>query len=306
MGVTFELEKYGVVNNCIKLCNGVVDLIISTEFGPRILFYGFTGGKNLFRNFYEQFSDYDKSKWQSYGGHRLWHAPEVYPRTYYPDNDPVPYDWDGKVLTLTPMDEDSNNIGKVISIELSSEGTEVILDHKLINRGGWDIEMAAWCLSVMAPGGRAIIPQEAYKPHPEFLAPARPLVLWPFTKMNDPRFVWGERFIQMRQDDNYSSKQKIGVTNTKGWAAYCLDDMVFMKRHSYEKGATYPDMGCNAEFFTMPGFLEIESLSPLTRLVPGGFVSHREVWSLHRMVVGEEELELDKIQNLIQKNNNFK
>ena len=24
------------------------------------------------------------SEWHIYGGHRLWHAPEVMPRTYYP------------------------------------------------------------------------------------------------------------------------------------------------------------------------------------------------------------------------------
>ena len=298
MSVTLETIDYGVVKNCLKLGNGTVDLVISTEFGPRILFYGFAGESNLFKNFDEQLAGPKGDEWQSYGGHRLWHAPEVFPRTYYPDNDPVPYDWDGKILTLMPEDEKGNNIGKRISIELSEEGTNVILDHELINKGIWDVELAAWCLSVMAPGGRAIIPQEEYKSHPENLVPARPLVLWHFTKMNDPRFIWGERYIQVKQDDSYPSKQKIGVSNTKGWAAYCLEDVVFLKRYSYEEGAIYPDMGCNAEFYTEPGFLEIESLSPLTRLVPGGSVFQQEVWSLHRMKVGEDELELDRISDL--------
>lgn len=54
MGITLETIDYGVVKNCLKLGNGTVDLIISTEFGPRILFYGFTGEDNLFKNFEEQ------------------------------------------------------------------------------------------------------------------------------------------------------------------------------------------------------------------------------------------------------------
>jgi len=301
MSISLETIDYGVVKNCLKLGNGTVDLIISTEFGPRILFYGFTGESNLFRNFDEQLAAPKVDKWHSYGGHRLWHAPEVFPRTYYPDNDPVPYEWNGKVLTLTPPDESGNNIGKKITIELFDSSTKVKLDHEITNKGVWDVELAAWCLSVMAPGGRVVIPQEVYKPHPDTLLPARPLVLWYFTKMNDPRFIWGEKYIQLRQDDSYPSKQKIGVSNSKGWAAYCLKDLVFIKRHSYEEGAAYPDMGCNAEFYTEPGFLEIESLSPLKRLVPGASVSQHETWSLHRMEVGEVESDIDQIASLISK-----
>jgi hypothetical protein len=304
MSVSLEIVEYRGVKNCLRLGNGTVDLIISTEFGPRILYYGYSGEVNLFKNFDEQLANPVENEWQSYGGHRLWHAPEVFPRTYYPDNDPVPYDWDGRVLILKPVDEEGNKIGKKITIELNSEGTEIVLDHELTNKGLWDLELSAWCLSVMAPGGRVIIPQEEYISHPEALVPARPLVLWHFTKMNDPRFIWGERYIQLRQDDNHPSKQKIGVTNTKGWAAYCLDDIVFLKRHSYDTAAIYPDMGCNAEFFTQPGFLEIESLSPLTMLHPGGSVSQQEVWSLHRMKVGMEEKELDRISDLIRNNKN--
>ncbi|MDA3937754.1 MAG: hypothetical protein PF693_00390 [Spirochaetia bacterium] len=300
MSVSLDVIDFGLVKNCLKLGNGTVDLILSTEFGPRILFYGFTGEGNLFKNFDEQLAAPKVDEWQSYGGHRLWHAPEVFPRTYYPDNDPVPYDWNGRTLTLMPIDEKGTKIGKKISIDLSIEGSRVVLDHEIINKGVWDVELAAWCLSVMAPGGRVIIPQEEYISHPEALVPARPLVLWHFTKMNDPRFIWGERYIQLKQDDSYPSKQKIGVNNTKGWAAYCLEDMVFLKQHPFKAGAVYPDMGCNAEFFTQPGFLEIESLSPLTRLVPGGSVSQKEVWSLHHMKVGKDESELDRIQDLIQ------
>ena len=51
MSVTLEKIDYGVVKNCLKVGNGTVDLVISTEFGPRILFYGFAGETNLFKNF---------------------------------------------------------------------------------------------------------------------------------------------------------------------------------------------------------------------------------------------------------------
>ena len=98
--------------------------------------------------------------------------------------------------------------------------------------------------------------------------------------MNDPRFTWGEEFIQLREDETIKSKQKVGALNSKGWAAYLLNDDVFIKRFPCIEGATYPDMGCNCEFYTEPGFLEIETLAPLTQLPPGSTVSHPENWYL--------------------------
>ena len=37
-------------------------------------------------------------------------------------------------------------------------------------------------------------------------------------------------------------------------------------------------MGCNCEFFTMPGFLEVESLGPLVKLEPNATTEHIEKW----------------------------
>ena len=37
-------------------------------------------------------------------------------------------------------------------------------------------------------------------------------------------------------------------------------------------------MGCNCEFFTMPGFLEVESLGPLVKLHPNEATEHIEKW----------------------------
>ena len=73
--------------NCIKLENDFAELIVSTELGPRIISYRAAGGENFFAVFKDQIARPDKAAWRSFGGHRLWTAPEVYPRTYYPDYD---------------------------------------------------------------------------------------------------------------------------------------------------------------------------------------------------------------------------
>jgi hypothetical protein len=141
----------------------------------------------------------------------------------------------------------------------------------------------------MAPGGRAIFPQEPFRPHPDALLPARALVIWPYTNMADPRFRWGERFIQLRQDPTASSLQKFGLMNTRGWGAYELHGQLFLKRFAFDPHATYADFGCNTECFTNAEMLEVESLGPLTRLAPGASVEHVEHWVLERVEMGPSE-----------------
>lgn len=282
-----EPVAYGGWPNCLRLSNGQVELIATLDVGPRIIRFGTVGGQNVFKEFPDQLGRTEGSEWLSFGGHRLWHAPEVYPRTYAPDFDPVRYQWNDTRLTLSPPVEKRTGLRKEIVIQL--ENTRVRLDHRIYNESVWPIEVAPWCLSVMAPGGRALVPHEPFVPHEASFVPARPLVLWQFTRMNDPRYTWGDRLIQFRQDDRYPSKQKFGLANKRGWAAYELKGQLFVKTFDWNEGSEYPDYGCNCELFTMPGFLEIESLGPMTRLEPGQRLEHTETWALHDVF-----LELDE------------
>lgn len=276
MNTALEKVTYGGWENCLKLSDAGIELVVTLDVGPRVIRLGIPGGQNLFKEFDGQMGKTSGTEWLSFGGHRFWHAPEVFPRTYAPDFQPVEYIWKDDILKLIQETEPETGIQK--EIEISIQNKTVHLTHRLINRNPWAIELAPWCLSVMAPGGRALIPQEDFIPHPDVLTPARPLVLWHFTRMNDPRFTWGDRLIQMREDSQISSKQKFGIRNAQGWAAYELGKDLFVKAISIISEATYPDMGCNFEFFTMPGFLEVESLGPLVKLQPGAATDHVEKW----------------------------
>ena len=77
-------------------------------------------------------------------------------------------------------------------------------------------------------------------------------------------------------------KLKFGALNDAGYALYELNGETFRKDYPCIAGANYPDMGCNSEFYTQsdPGFLEIESLSPMLKLAEGASATHTEVWTL--------------------------
>lgn len=287
-----ERVEYGGWPNCIRLSNGEVELVVTTDVGPRVIRFGFIGGQNLFHNYPETLGRTGDPEWHNYGGHRLWHAPEVFPRTYSPDNEAVDHAWDGTTLTLRTA-EPGNGLEKETRLRLSPSSPRVEVAHRIVNRNPWAIELAPWALSVMAQGGRAIYPQEDFKPHPDVLVPARPLVLWHFTEMSDPRWTWGRRYVQLRQDPTATTKQKAGMLNSKGWAAYLLGKDAFIKRYPYVPGAVYADMGCNTETYTDSDMLEIETLGPLTRLEPGAHVDHQESWLLVRVDCGPDDADVD-------------
>lgn len=289
--------------NCLRLANEHVEMIVTTDVGPRIMRYASPNGPNMLYEAREHLGQTGGDEWRSYGGHRLWHAPEAMPRTYQPDNAPVAHAHDGKWLSLTAHVEERTGLQKEICLYPSPDSCHVKLLHRITNRGMWPVRFAPWTLTVMAPGGRAIFPQEPYRPHPDALLPARPVTLWSYTRMDDPRWTWGSRYIQLRQDSNASIPQKVGILNKPGWAAYWIYGTLFIKRFACLEGAEYPDFGCNMESYTDANMLELESLGPLQTLEPGATADHIEHWFLFSGVPdAETDDELDALlQPFLQK-----
>src|SRR5215813_199401 len=113
-----ENVPYGGWPHCLHLTNGKVELIITTDVGPRVIRFGFVGGQNLFKEFKDQLGKTGGDEWRSYGGHRLWHAPEDAKRTYWPDNSTVEYVVEGNRVKLTQAIEHTTGIVKEIEITL--------------------------------------------------------------------------------------------------------------------------------------------------------------------------------------------
>jgi len=265
-----------------RLENGEVELVASTEFGPRVLEYRRRGGENVFGRVPESRGvETPFGTWHSHGGHRLWHAPEHRVRTYFPDDAPIAVRGDARSVVLTQPVEPHTLLEKEISIELATSGTRVRVVHRIRNRGGFDVELALWAISVMRPGGCAFFAQPKYVSHDVELAPARPIVLWPFSRMDDARFTWGRRFVRVRQVPGRAEPQKVGAYDHAGFVAYASGEDLFVKRHQPQPGA-HVDFGCNLQVWVDAGILEAETLSPIVRIVPGGEATHVEVWSLSR------------------------
>ena len=286
--------------NSYRMTNGEIELVITSDIGPRIIRYAFVGSRNLFHEFAGQMGKSGESTWQNRGGHRLWVAPETAPPspvTYALDNLPVDIKLTGGAIVATPPVEQEAGLQKQLVVKMAPAGGGVEVLHRITNLNPWTIELSAWALTVMAPGGVGITGLPPRGTHPEMLAPTNPLVIWAFTDLSDKRWQFTPKYVLLRQDPESSSPQKIGSFNPETFGAYNLGTELFVKRYRADPTKTYPDMGASFEMFTNGEVLELETLGPLTKLAPQATVEHLERWSLHKniRITKWTDAELDEV-----------
>lgn len=271
--------------DCVEVEIGPYALTLTESFGPRILRFGFIGEPSVFGEHPGAAVETELGTWRPLGGHRLWVAPESKPTSYAPDDKPIEIEEDDDAIELIAP-ADAAGFRKQISIACTER--EVLkLTHTLTNETTEEQRIAAWGLTIMQGGGTAYLPMEPHKSHAEALLPARPLILWHYTDLTDPRWTLGKRLISLRVDERYGDPQKIGAGNKQGWIGYRVGGYAFLKSFTHEE-REYPDMNSNCEIYTGGSFVELESLSPLITLQPGESVTHEEKWLLRRTTSGEK------------------
>jgi hypothetical protein len=111
------------------------------------------------------------------------------------------------------------------------------------------------------------------------LLPNRQLVLWQYTRWNDPRLEIGDALIVFHGKAGLPAC-KIGFLNQQGWLGYDDGEILFLKYFEPSADLLHPDFNCNAEVYRNDRFIELETLAPLVRLEPGEIVSHDERWEI--------------------------
>jgi hypothetical protein len=266
----------GWERNARLVCNDT-EMIVTLEVGPRVISFGPVGGPNLFLVTPEDAGKTGGDQFRGYGGHRLWIAPEEEKRTLRPDNEPVDLTEEDGFFVFTSK-PDEYHTQKQIRIRPEPEHDRFVLVHRVYNLSPYHLEYAAWT-PTQCSGGEVIFPQAKFIPHTEHVLPARPLVMWNYTRLGDPRWTWGDEVVRLRHDPN-RGPQKIGTLVDQGYAACVNHGHVFLKRFMYEPDAAYPDFECNFETFTRQDMLEIESLGPMEIVGPGEYAEHQETWYL--------------------------
>lgn len=284
-------------HEAIEIEAGSVRLMVTTSVGPRVLGLLTADDANALAELPNLTLPCPGSEpIHLRGGHRLWAAPEEPRVTYRPDDDPVGVEElpDG-VRLRTPPDPVA---GTSREMDIRVSGPEKIaFDYRVVNRADHDQRLAAWAITMMAPLGRAWLPVLTKPFDPGGFQGQRNIVLWPYSRNDDPRFVLHDHAIELRAAvlaDARSGRKvegsfKVGSSLRRGWVAHWGKGVLLVKRAGHDETREYADMGASGQLYSHADFTELETLGPLTDLAPGEAAVHREDWEVH--LVGEAEAE---------------
>jgi len=280
-----KLEKisYHGWPNCYRYSNNLIELIVTTDIGPRIIHYGWRGGENQLFIMPETVGQSGGDQWNLYGGHRLWKAPEMFPQSHFPDNHPIQLEEHAGFMRLVQPVETTNQIQKEMDIFLTetTEGVKII--HRLRNCSDHSMNLIPWGITALESGGVAVLPFQLNQDNP---APSVGLKVnvWDYTHVGDCRIQWRENCLLVRQDVKITRWLKMGLSSLLGVLGYLRGEHLFIKRVVTYPDECYPDGGSTVEVWTNDRYLELETLAPVRSAEPGQMVEHVEFWALKKVV----------------------
>lgn len=283
MNVVNILEiNYKHYGKCLKITNGVVEIIITIEYGPRIVKYGYVNGRNQFAEDINNKISTSHGDYYIIGGHRFWHLPENKDRTYIPDNKKVEYESIFNGVRLIQEIEKWTQVQKIIEIIFESSSSKVNILHKIVSLNAFDINISVSGITAMSKGGIEIIPLEKRK---SGISPNKSFVFWPYSNIKDSRVYFGDRYVAMKVCENISENFKIGFNTNLSYALYYNENELFVKQFKRDKNnSNYPHMGCCYESFIGSNYIEMQTNSPLYTISTNQCVEHLEIWDLHKDV----------------------
>lgn len=284
--ITVSSDNYKKFGKCINISNGEFELKVTTEIGPRIIFFGLSGGENIMFedecdkiNKGGEFFDTNlpnKGIWHIYGGHRLWKSPEDL-ATYYPDNEQVQVELlpNGGIFT-SPI-ELTTGIQKTIKITMADDGS-VQLEHTFKNCGDTITpKISLWTLNVLDKGAVTTLPLSTQDTG---LLPNRNLVFWSYSDINDSRLQLFQDKVVINWKD-IEQPFKIGATITQP-IKVITKGLEFVVTAPYDVNGEYPDYCCNTEIYTNNLMMEVETISDMQQLKVGETKTHIENWTLKK------------------------
>jgi len=277
-------DYYG--NATRRLSNEHLWVEMLARAGPRIVRLGLAGSSiNLLAETPGEGWDTPHGRYDLFGGHRLWFAPEDPDRVAIPDGQGLVVEPDGHGLRLTGVAERPTGLVRSMTVSLDQRGPGLEVCHALLNSGETAIELAPWPITQLPLGGTVFLPERAATDG-HHVHPNRTLVLWPYTSWDDPRFRPRDGLLTVEALPG--SGLKLGYFNDQGWVGYVRDGVSLVRRFEPLPGQPHPDLGCNVEVYVGSRYLELELLGPLGVLEPGATVTLLERWEVGRVDTSAE------------------
>ena len=303
-----EIESYKDYGKCVSISNGVIEVYVTVDIGPRIIKFGYVDGANFMNDdrtllggkpMDKEYTDFfgEGRRWENLGGHRIWLSPESYPETYLPDDRKVDYEITENGALFTPFADTEVGVQKSIEIKMDKDDSNMQVIMKVENIADKPQEFAIWALSVCSRDGDLIIPMNT---NDTGLLANRKIAVWPYTDLSDNRIYFGKKYATIHQDRNAAVPAKLGFDLNCGTAYYVLgDDVLCKKYNTNHPDGKYPDGGVSFETYVCPEMIEFETLGELKTLGKGDVSEHIELWSLCKKNCDVDFKNDDSIDNLL-------
>ena len=287
MSIEIKEVSYEPWGRCLRLTNGILEAIVTVEYGPRIVSFRLEGGKNTF--FEDSSAEptvsgpeleerYGKgAAFYRRGGHFSSLAPIRMPESFFPDNEPVVYAIKPDGVSLIMLREKTDGLKCTTELLLGDGASDMMVVHSVKNVSHERKRLSVWSSTALRPGGVEIIPQNGDSGG---LAPNRVLAFWPGSTLTDHRLWAGESYFTLVQDEMAKKPFAMGTNNVTGWAAYVLPEVTFIKRYVHDETCFYPHHGCSFRTRVTSACAELDSFSPICIVNPGEGVRHVENLSL--------------------------
>ncbi len=259
------------IPNCYELSIGKQKLVVTTEFGPRILHLSIGKSGNIL--FVDEKRECKYKDWFLYGGHRLWTSPET-GATYNPDNERCLIAEKEGALSVTHFDR---KLEFSRTMNFSEQNGRFCVEHVIENKSEVLFPGAIWALTCVVPKGIAFFPwgtPDEWK--------IKKAVYWQkwMTHGSDPaskQWVQGPDLFMVKPT---GEEGKVGTAGWEGFIGITNSNYTFIKKFDRLPTNDYPDDNCAIQCYTCNKFIELETLSPNTVFRPNVPVRHKEEWIL--------------------------
>ena len=203
-----------------RLANEHLWVEVLATAGPRIIRLGLAGSpRNLLAETPDVGWETPYGRYELFGGHRLWFAPEDPDRVAVPDGRGLVLEAEPNGIRLTGLAEPPTGLVRSMALRLPPGRAGLEVCHELHNVADRPIELAPWSITQLPLGGTVLLPQPAMPGH--HARPNRTLVLWPYTNWEDPRFRPRDGLLTL--DAQAGPSLKLGYFNDAGWVGYVRD-----------------------------------------------------------------------------------
>lgn len=274
MEVNVSNITYKEYGKCLRVVNSVVEIIVTIEYGPRIIKYGYVDGKNHFAENIEKRVMTPYGDYYVMGGHRFCDEFCI------PDNKKIDYEITPNGVKLIQNAEKWTQVQKSIEIVFEGNSSRVKIIHRQTSLNAFNVDFYVCGITSMRKGGLAIIPLEKVT---SSSSPNKSFIFWPNCNLKDPRIYFGEKFVIMKVNEDKEEEFKIGFNTDLNYALYYNENEMFVKYVARDiENKNYPNRGSVYETLISKDFLEIQTNSPIYNVGTNEIVEHIEVWELHK------------------------